>query len=312
MHVVLGASGPIGLGVLKELQNRGIACTGVARTKREGWTQADLTNTEQTLKACEGATHLYLCAGLAYDITVWRRDWPRVMDNVIAAAEANSASVVFVDNIYMYGPPPLQQPITEDHPQEPSSQKGKVRKELAHRLLQAHNEGKISALIARAPDFYGPGATTSLLYPLIFANLFKGKPAMWLGNPRLNHSFGYIGDISRSMVVLALDTEAFGQVWHTPTSSQPVTARDIHAMTAHELGIKSRLMAIPHWMVRVMKLFVPIMREIEEMTYQSYSDYVFSSAKFEARYPSFKITPYEEGIKQVVAEFRAGKGLPTK
>jgi nucleoside-diphosphate-sugar epimerase len=301
---VLGASGAIGLGVLDELKRQGISCQGAARTKREGWIQTDLLDTKQTSDACKGATHIYLCAGLAYSTPIWQRDWPRIMGNVIAAAEATQAKIIFVDNIYMYGPPPLRQPITEDHPQEPTSQKGKVRKEIAAQLLKAHKDGKAQALIARSPDFYGPGATNSLLYIQMLANMLKGKKAQWIGDPNLAHTFGYVEDISRAMVTLALDDEAYGQTWHTPTSREPATASSLQSAFARELGTKPGLTVLPMWMIGLLKHVVPILGEVQEMTYQYTSPYIFSSEKFDTRYPAFAVTPYQEGIAKMVAAFR--------
>lgn len=305
LHVVLGANGAIGLNVCFELHRRQIPSRTVARTPHPNYKQADITDARQTLHACEGASHIHLCAGLQYNLEVWRRDWPRIMDNVIAAAEANNARVIFIDNMYMYGPAPLQVPITEEHPQEPPSKKGAVRKQIAASLLDAHRSGRVKALIARAPDFYGSGASNSLIYQLLLSKMLAGQRPSWLGDPNLRHSFGHVGDIARAMVTLALDDEAYGQVWHTPTPREAITITQIHAMLAAELSASSSIRVIPRWTLRALKWFVPILREIEEMAYQCDSDYVFSSAKFEARYPDFTITPYEEGIRQMVASFRA-------
>ncbi|HSB92718.1 MAG TPA: hypothetical protein VLC28_06350 [Flavitalea sp.] len=46
--------------------------------------------------------------------------------------------------------------MTEESPLNSPSRKGLVRKELIDMLMQAVRDGKITALIARAADFYGP------------------------------------------------------------------------------------------------------------------------------------------------------------
>ncbi|MEI9814000.1 MAG: NAD-dependent epimerase/dehydratase family protein, partial [Acidobacteriota bacterium] len=301
---VLGAGGGVGLDVLRELELRQIAAKGSARTQRPGWIQADLTDADQTRKACEGASHVYLCAGLLYNRDVWRRDWPRIMDNVIAAAEAAQSRVIFIDNIYMYGPAPLQVPITEEHAQEPPSVKGAIRKQVANNLLAAHRAGRVRAVIARAPDFYGPGATNSVIGQMMIPKMLAGGKPVWLGDPNLNHSFGHIGDIARAMVVLALDDDSYGQVWHTPTSRERISATRIHEILSAETGYKGSMFAIPRWSIPILKWFVPVLGEVDEMAYQYFSDYTFSSAKFEARYPDFAITPYEQGLREMVAAYR--------
>ena len=54
-------------------------------------------------------------------------------------------------------------------------------------------------------------------------------------------------------------------------------------------------------MVRLLGLFIPIMRELVEMIYQYDRDYVFDSTKFETKF-NFKPTPYLEGIKTIIKE----------
>jgi nucleoside-diphosphate-sugar epimerase len=305
LHAVLGASGSIGGGIIAELTARGIASRPVARTCRPGWFQADLTDPDQTLRALEGATHAHLCAGLPYSTETWRTDWPRIMENVIRASERSQTKLVFIDNVYMYGPPPLRRPITEDHPQNPVSDKGRIRKVVAEALLASHSEGRIQALILRAPDFYGPGATNSLLYLMVLQKVLQRKRPMWIGNPDRIHSFGHVIDISRAAVLLALDSGSYGQVWHSPTSKETVTARRLIGMIADRLGRPARFSKLGHLSLSAIGAIVPMVREVKEMAYQYFSDYEFSSEKFDRRYPSFKVTSYETGIAQMVDSFRS-------
>ena len=51
--------------------------------------------------------------------------------------------------------------------------------------------------------------------------------------------------------------------------------------------------------MRILGLFIPIMREMVEMMYQFENDYFFNSSKFEKRF-DYKPTPYLEGIKEIV------------
>jgi len=304
LHVVLGANGVIGQGILAELNSRGIPCKGSGRSQGKDWIRADLTDAASTKAALKSATHCYLTVGLEYKADVWRRDWPKIMRNVIDAATVNNCRVAFFDNIYMYGPPPLQVPITEDHPQHPSSRKGAVRKEIADMLLHAHRDNKLKALIGRAPDFYGPGATNSPVYVLILSKLLEGKKPQWIGNPNLKHSLIHVSDAAKGIVQLALDESAYGEVWHLPTSSPALSVAEIHYLMAELSNSKSKLFAIPKPLLMLMKPFVPLLGEVGEVAYQYYSEYTFSSAKFQATYPDFPITPYVEGIKDMVHFFR--------
>ena len=86
------------------------------------------------------------------------------MQNVINACIETNATLIFFDNVYMYGPSPLTIPFDENHPQKPSTKKGLARKQTADLLLKAIDENKLKAVIARSADFYGPFAVNSSFY----------------------------------------------------------------------------------------------------------------------------------------------------
>jgi hypothetical protein len=52
-------------------------------------------------------------------------------------------------------------------------------------------------------------------------------------------------------------------------------------------------------MIKVLGLFIPIMKEMPEMMYQYDRDYFFDSSKFDKRF-NFKTTTYLEGVKASV------------
>jgi hypothetical protein len=65
------------------------------------------------------------------------------------------------------------------------------------------------------------------------------------------------------------------------------------------MNLAPRYTVVPLFMLRVLGVFVPIMRELHEMAYQYDRDYVFDSSKFEKRF-SFQPTPYGQGVKQCI------------
>ncbi|HQS53046.1 MAG TPA: NAD-dependent epimerase/dehydratase family protein, partial [Daejeonella sp.] len=117
---------------------------------------ADLTDAKMVDKAIEGSDIVYLVVGFDYNLKAWQNNWPRLMKATIESCIKHKAKLVFFDNVYMYDKSAIPN-MTEDSPINPSSKKGLVRKEIAEMLLKAVAEKKINALIARAPDFYGPG-----------------------------------------------------------------------------------------------------------------------------------------------------------
>ena len=55
-------------------------------------------------KAARGSGQFVVAIGFSYSGVVWRDVWPRVMANFVAACRTTGARMVFMDNLYMYGP----------------------------------------------------------------------------------------------------------------------------------------------------------------------------------------------------------------
>ena len=299
IHTILGAGGAIADLLAGELIARGLPVRLVSRhpAQRAGATvvAADIADRDQAMKAIRGSAVVYNCIGLRYDYAVWRQQWPRIMDNQIEACGATGARLLFFDNVYMYGR--VDGPMTEDTPYDPSSRKGDLRARIATRLMSEVRKGHITATIARAADFYGPGThKTSMPDILVFQKLLKGEPAQWLMNTGVRHTFTYTPDAAKAMVLLALDNDSWNQVWHLPTAAPGLTGAEFIKKAAAELDKEARFKVLPGWMVRLAGVFDRRIKELHEMLYQYEFDYWFDSSKFEKAY-SFRPTSYEEGIK---------------
>ncbi len=304
MQTILGAGGAIGRHLAKVLPKYTDKIRLVGRNperinETDELFAADLLNADEVKHAVEGSKIVYLMVGLPYDHKVWQRDWPVIMNNVIDACALHSARLVFFDNIYMYTPD-LPVPITENTRVDPQTKKGKVRAQIAKQLLNAHKEGRVKAVIARAADFYGPGAgKVSMLDQTLVANLVKGKTANWLGATNKKHSFTYTPDAAVATALLGNTPDTYGEVWHLPTYGNPLTAREWAEMVGKKINKPVKVTGTPKWLVALLGLFMPIMRELKEMMYQYDRDYVFDSSKFEKHF-MMKATPYEVGLEHVL------------
>jgi len=306
LHTVLGGSGAVGYAVVQELARRKLDIRVVERSKDvQGFetVRADLLDPAQAAMAVKDSAYVYLCVGVPYNHKIWQAQWPVVMRNVLDACAEAKARLVFLDNIYMYGPDPLRVPFDESHPQEPPSKKGKVRKAVADMLLDAHRSGKIKAVIGRSADFYGPKARNSLLFSAFLENMLRGKEPQWLASPSARHNYAFTPDLGRALVTLALADDAYGQVWHLPVGD-PILPREAAELYGKALDRDFRLRYMPGVLLKLLSLFVPILREVREMSYQFNNDYLMSWEKYKARFPDFLITPYEEGIRETVDSFR--------
>lgn len=306
IHTVLGASGATGQAVIKELQNRNLNFNAVERSKKLTGIetiQADLLNLDETVKAIQESSFVYLCVGLPYQSKVWARDWPIVMHNVITACVQANAKLIFFDNVYMYGPHPLSQPFNETHPQHPTTKKGLARKQTTDLLLQAIADKKINGVIGRSADFYGDHAVNSPIYISFLQNMLKGKAPQVLGEKRITHTYAYSGDNGKALVALALDETTYGQVWHLPVG-EPITFDEVNEILNKAIDTNFKLSYMPKVMRKVLSVVIPPIGEVEEMLYQFQSPYEMNFDKFKEHFPDFQITSYKDGIKRMVQSFK--------
>ncbi|NOX48473.1 MAG: NAD-dependent epimerase/dehydratase family protein [Chlorobi bacterium] len=304
MQTILGSGGAIGIELSKALKEFTNEIRLVSRNPKkvnptDKLMSADLLNSADVQKAVNGSSVVYVTVGFEYSMKVWKENWPKFMGFVIEACKEHNCKLVFFDNIYMYDSNHLDG-MTEDTPINPPSEKGKVRGQIAKMILDGVEKGDLTALIARSADFYGPSIqNTSMLTETVFQPLSNGKKANWMSSVNFKHSFTYTPDAGKATAVLGNTDDAFNQVWHLPTASNPLTGKEWIEAIAKELGVNPKIQVVPKFLVRIMGLFMPIMKEMVELMYQYDRDYVFDSSKFEKRF-GFKPTPYLDGIREIV------------
>ena len=304
-HVILG-SGQLGKAIMRELVRRGERVLMVNRSGKapvgmpEGAavTGADLYDAAEVRHVTAGAQVVYHTAQPAY--REWTEKFPALQDSIIAGMSGSSARLVMGDNLYMYGP--VDGPIHEGLPYAAKTRKGSTRARMAEALLEAHRLGRVRAVIGRGSDFFGPGVTSSVVGDTVFSALAKGKSANLLGNPDLPHTYTFIDDFGKALVILGEREEALGQVWHTPNAAT-VTTRQFVQMAAEALGVQPKLMTAGPLMMRVLGLFIPEIREMIELDYEVLKPYVVDDSKFKRAFGDHS-TPLNEAIRQTAAWFR--------
>lgn len=307
MNVIFG-TGPLGQAVAAALLAQGSAYRLVNRSGRPPerfkgveTVAADLTDAASARHAASGASVVYHCAAVPY--TEWPDTLPALMDGAVDAAASVGARLVYGDNLYAYAP--SVEPLTEETPERPATRKGRVREKLADALRMAHREGRVEAAIGRGSDFYGPGVLYSTVGSEVFGRLADGKAPRVLGDPDQPHSFTFIEDFGRALVVLAEHDEAFGETWHVPNAPAPTTGA-FAAAAAEAMGHAAKVKATPSWLLRTFGLFNPMVREVGEMLYQWEQPFVVDHTKFERTFGGTfgAATPLTEGISKTAAAFK--------
>jgi nucleoside-diphosphate-sugar epimerase len=296
--------GPVGAATVAQLHARGRQ-VAVAQRKRPAGLPAsvefiacDVTDRASLAAATQGAAQIVLAVGLPYSGALWREMWPRIMTNVVETAAASGARVVFVDNLYMYGP--QTEPLVETMPLTDHAAKPAARA-AATRIWQAAS-GRVRFAALRGPDFYGPGVAQAILGATSLGALAQGKPAMWIHDADTPHDFAFVPDYARAAVsLLDAPDDAFGQAWHVPCAPTR-RPRELLEMAASALGQRLRVRNMPFWAMRALGPFVPEMPEFAEMRFQWDRPYRVDASKFKARFWSDP-TPFEIGVPLAARSF---------
>ena len=310
--LLLGATGGIGGEVARQL-------------RREGWDVRALK------RGLDGATQLHdgitwfggdalsrddvLRAAKSVDVIVHAvnppgyRKWPQLVlpmvDNTIAAAIAEGATIVLPGTVYNYGPDAFPV-IAENAPQNPLTRKGKIRVELERRLEAATHRGA-RVIVVRAGDFFGPRAGNNWFSQ----GLVKpGKPVTAVsvpGDKGVGHEWSYLPDVARTMVELLARRDglepfaAFHMAGHwDPDGTRMANA--IAQAVERRGGSRPTLQAFPWWLMRTLSPFVVTLRELLEMRYLWQRPIGLDNAKLVAFLGAEPHTPLDAALRATLTD----------
>jgi nucleoside-diphosphate-sugar epimerase len=307
-HIILGAGGVVSKFLTKELllNNEKIKLAARSSKTIDGIQseKVDLLNFKDVENIVEDFSIVYLVAGLTYDTKVWQVQWPKIMKNTAEACSAKNAKLIFFDNVYSYGK--VDGVMTENTPVKPCSKKGEVRAKLVEYLSSEIKCKNITALIARAADFYGPYTEkVSAISIGVLDKLLNGKKPQWFCNAKAKHSFTYSGDCGKALYLLSKNESNFNQTWHMPTANPAKTGEELINISAKKLSSNTNYTVLKKWLFKILGTFNTTLKELHEMMYQYEYDYIFDSSKFEKHF-NFAPTSYEVGIEESIKRFNKG------
>jgi nucleoside-diphosphate-sugar epimerase len=255
---------------------------------------------ESVRAAVRGVDTIVYLVGVNY----WQFDLhPQLMAKTLAGATAEGvAHCLLIGTVYPYGRPRSDR-VREDHPREPHTFKGRMRKAQEDLLLEAHAAGRIKGAVLRLPDFYGPGVDKSFLHGAIVAAT-RGGAANMIGPLGKPHEFVFVPDVGPVVSRLVETPAAWGHVWHL-AGAGVTTQQALVDEIARQAGRRLKVRAAGKWMLRVIGLFNPLMREMVEMHYLLTEPVIMDDSALQALIGPIDKTPYPEGIRQTLAAARS-------
>jgi nucleoside-diphosphate-sugar epimerase len=276
--LVLGASGAIGGEMAQQMRAAGWQVRalkrglGAMRQAPDGihWLEGDAMQRGDVMAAAQG------CAVIVHAVNPpgYRR-WGELvlpmLDNTLAAATAQGATIVLPGTVYNYGPDTFSN-IGEESPQRPATPKGAIRVEMERRLQAAAEAGPVRVIVVRAGDFLGPRAGNSW-----FAQgmVKPGRPVRTVYLPAtrgVGHQFAYLPDVAATMLQLlavqhrlpAFANFHMAGYWDADgTQLGQAVQRAVVAQGGREPVLKP----LPWWQLQLAAPFVPSFRELLGMRY---------------------------------------------
>jgi nucleoside-diphosphate-sugar epimerase len=305
---LIGASGSLGKSITSALSARNKPYRVIGRSESSlratfgNDPHATITTwnpdaSDSVRQALEGIDTAIYMVGVNY----WQFELhPQLMTKTLdGAIAAGVKKLLLIGTVYPFGKPQAAR-VHEDHPRQPHTFKGRMRKEQEDLVLAAHATGKIQSAILRLPDFYGPGVDKSFLWSA-FQAAKTGKRAQLVGPIDTPHEFVYLPDAGVTIERLIAEPRAWGSAWNlggAGVTSTRAMADEIFA----QAGRKPKYTVAGKTMLRIFGLFQPMVRELVEMHYLQTSPVILDDTRLKNLLGELPKTPYKEGIRQTLAE----------
>ncbi|MEJ7633321.1 NAD-dependent epimerase/dehydratase family protein [Aeromicrobium sp.] len=302
-HLVVGA-GPVGRHVAELLAARGsevvVATRSGTETGIEGVThlRLDASDADALSAAAEGASVLYNCANPA-DYTTWATFWPPLAAAFVTAAEHSGAVYAITGNLYPYGP--VEGPMHEGLPDAATDRKGVLRGGMWADAKALHDAGRIRTVEVRGSDYMGRGVGANGHVTRQMPGALKGKRAWVVGRKDQPHTYTDVLDTARLLIAAAGDDSAHGRVWHVPSNPPRTQEQAITEVLASVGRPAVGVSAIPAPIFAVTSRFVPLVRELRELSYQWTAPYVLDDSAARAHF-GIEPTPWDEVCRRSAEE----------
>lgn len=304
LHTVFGASGALGSAIIHHLHAEGLSIRAVSRDVERAASilpdgidivQCDASDGTNVMAAAHEATVIYNCMYVGDQMKA-------ITGNLMAAAQETGAKLVNPSNALVYGP--LQEvPASEEHPQQPTSRRGRLRKEIDDMLLEAHDKGEIQVVIPRLTTFYGAHVAGTFIAG-IFDAAMKGQKAMWFSRLDQPLDLIYLPDAAAACVLLATNDATFGQAWHVPGAG-PMTGSEFITKVFQAFDKPPKMGTRGKMFFQMAGIVAPRVLDMVEVMYQFEQPFVLDGTKFADAYQNFEYTPHDVGIEDTVEWYRA-------
>lgn len=250
---IIGATGPTGIHLARELVGRGTELRVVSRSAANlerafaglavERTVADAVDADAVRRAIDGCEVVFDCIGLPAESMDLH---PVTARAITGAAAAVGSRCLQVSSFWSYLPASTPS-INEGSRREGGNKYIRMRREAEDIVTAA------GGAVLQLPDFFGPEVRASSFQRLL-EEAVRGDAVSWIGSPDIDRDYAYVPDAMRVAAELAGRAEAYGSRW-VLGGSGALSARRAAEIAEGHLDKKLKLRAAPPWMLKIIGLF---------------------------------------------------------
>lgn len=304
---ILGFNGRVGQATTRALVAAGWQVKGLGRGNRAKipgmeYVEGSAANPEDVRKACMGSEVVVNALNLPYD--KWDKGRAEgLMSAVLNGLKGSGKTMLFAGNIYNYAAD--QHLITPDTPQRPEKDKGKIRKRMEEMMMRVTTEYNLQVVIIRSPDFYGPHAVETN-FDLAMMSRLKAKTLIYPGPLDIGHSWAYLPDLGEAYVKVAEVRDTLPKFENFQFAGHFATGHQMIAEIQKQLPETYKVKQLPWRLLRIIGVFVPVVREVVKMNYLWFEPHQLQDEKLDAILgPDFG-TSFEEAVAKTTRSYLPG------
>jgi len=250
---VIGATGPTGKRLARELVQRGVQVRVISRSAKNlerafadldaQRIAADAVDTEAVRRAIDGCDLIFDCIGLPADQMDLH---PKTANAIVKAATAVGSRLMQVSSFWSYLPA-ASMPINCGSSRSGGNFYIRMRREAEDIVLAG------GGAVLHLPDFFGPEVHSSSLQNML-EEAARGDTVNCIGSPEIDRDYVYVPDAMKAAADLAGHSEAYGERW-VLGGSGALSARRAMEIAGGHLGREIKMRGAPPWMLRIISLF---------------------------------------------------------
>jgi len=308
--LILGANGRFGLAAAQAFAAAGWQVVASVRRSPDPGLPREARVTTASIEDSAALAHEAAGAGIVVHAlnppyTKWQESVLPMARAGMDVAESLGARFMLPGNVYNYGTD-MPARLTEDTPQLATTRKGRLRIDMEDEIEHRCRDGRITATILRAGDFFG-GGSGSWVDLVIVKSLRSGR-LIYPGPTDRAHAWAYLPDLAQAFVATAARPpgsparfESFGFAGHTLTGAELLPAIE---GAAESLGIVPargwKHGSMPWGMIRLGGLIVPMWRELAEMAYLWTVPHAVDGTALERAVGPLPATPLAEALRETL------------